>query len=343
MKVTGFNHPSIGARKFLLAGYQDRMTGEIARNQMAGIGRKPNASLYSGPGLETGAYAAMIARAEALIPQLSARASRTEELRRLPPETERDLHEAACSGSCSRSASAAPNSTMSRWSIAPSARRRPTRRWPGISPIWRAITGCSACSTSARRTGLERGPRCADRVLLHLSGRPRQESRGRIYAARQLAVLVGRRFQRMEHARQRRFVRRRGRRHRIPDLPAAARATTRSSTPGTRRDCAEPDRTTSKSGTPSWPSHDAGGGRSRRRPDAGQRRQSERAVCAAGVLAVSLRAVRRRRSAMRRHASTIMSRSRGTAPRPTTAPSSATSRAPRSRSPRLPPRSTRRA
>ena len=61
---------------------------------MAGVGRKPNASLSSGPDLESGAYAAMVARAEALIPQLSARASRTEELRRLPPETERDLHEA---------------------------------------------------------------------------------------------------------------------------------------------------------------------------------------------------------------------------------------------------------
>ena len=61
---------------------------------MAGVGRKPNASLSSGPDPENGAYAAMVARAEALIPQLSARASRTEELRRLPPETERDLHEA---------------------------------------------------------------------------------------------------------------------------------------------------------------------------------------------------------------------------------------------------------
>src|SRR6202451_281265 len=61
---------------------------------MAAVGPKPNASLSSGPDLESGAYAAMVARAEALIPQLSARASRTEELRRLPPETERDLHEA---------------------------------------------------------------------------------------------------------------------------------------------------------------------------------------------------------------------------------------------------------
>jgi 3-hydroxy-9,10-secoandrosta-1,3,5(10)-triene-9,17-dione monooxygenase len=36
----------------------------------------------------------MIARAQALIPQLRERASRTETLRRLPPETERDLHDA---------------------------------------------------------------------------------------------------------------------------------------------------------------------------------------------------------------------------------------------------------
>jgi 3-hydroxy-9,10-secoandrosta-1,3,5(10)-triene-9,17-dione monooxygenase len=61
---------------------------------MAGVGRKPSPSLSSGPDPENGAYAAMVARAEALIPQLRARASRTEELRRLPPETERDLHEA---------------------------------------------------------------------------------------------------------------------------------------------------------------------------------------------------------------------------------------------------------
>jgi 3-hydroxy-9,10-secoandrosta-1,3,5(10)-triene-9,17-dione monooxygenase len=40
------------------------------------------------------AYAAMLARTKALIPQLRDRATRTEEMRRLPPETERDLHEA---------------------------------------------------------------------------------------------------------------------------------------------------------------------------------------------------------------------------------------------------------
>ena len=61
---------------------------------MAGAGRKPNASLPTGPDADDRAYAAMIARAKALIPQFRERASRTEELRRLPPETERDLHDA---------------------------------------------------------------------------------------------------------------------------------------------------------------------------------------------------------------------------------------------------------
>ena len=40
------------------------------------------------------AYAAMIAKAWSLVPQLRERAARTEELRHLPPETERDLHDA---------------------------------------------------------------------------------------------------------------------------------------------------------------------------------------------------------------------------------------------------------
>jgi 3-hydroxy-9,10-secoandrosta-1,3,5(10)-triene-9,17-dione monooxygenase len=58
---------------------------------MADAGRNPNAGREAGG--DAGAYAAMLARAEALIPKLSERASRTEELRRLPPETERDLHQ----------------------------------------------------------------------------------------------------------------------------------------------------------------------------------------------------------------------------------------------------------
>ena len=60
---------------------------------MAGVGRNPDADPPSGRDTDDRAYAAMIARAKALIPQLRDRASQTEELRRLPPETERDLHE----------------------------------------------------------------------------------------------------------------------------------------------------------------------------------------------------------------------------------------------------------
>ena len=59
---------------------------------MAGLGGRPDAVSFAGPGMED--YAAMVARARALIPELRDRASRTEELRRLPPETERDLHDA---------------------------------------------------------------------------------------------------------------------------------------------------------------------------------------------------------------------------------------------------------
>jgi 3-hydroxy-9,10-secoandrosta-1,3,5(10)-triene-9,17-dione monooxygenase len=61
---------------------------------MAGIGRKPNASLSSGSDADDRAYTAMLAAARALIPRLRDRVARTEELRRLPAETERDLHDA---------------------------------------------------------------------------------------------------------------------------------------------------------------------------------------------------------------------------------------------------------
>ena len=59
---------------------------------MAGVGQKPGASLSSGQNMDS--YEALVARARDLIPQLRERASKTEELRRLPPETERDLHDA---------------------------------------------------------------------------------------------------------------------------------------------------------------------------------------------------------------------------------------------------------
>ena len=60
---------------------------------MAGVGRKPSTGQPAGPETDERAFAAMATRARALIPQLRDRAARTEELRRLPPETERDLHE----------------------------------------------------------------------------------------------------------------------------------------------------------------------------------------------------------------------------------------------------------
>src|SRR3978361_1561341 len=59
---------------------------------MAGTVAKPKVS--TGPDADGSAYAAMMARAKGLIPQLRERSARTEELRRLPPETERDLHDA---------------------------------------------------------------------------------------------------------------------------------------------------------------------------------------------------------------------------------------------------------
>jgi 3-hydroxy-9,10-secoandrosta-1,3,5(10)-triene-9,17-dione monooxygenase len=59
---------------------------------MAGDGRRPDAGSPTGAGSDS--HAAMVARARALIPELRNRAARTEELRRLPPQTERDLHDA---------------------------------------------------------------------------------------------------------------------------------------------------------------------------------------------------------------------------------------------------------
>src|SRR3954465_13109910 len=58
---------------------------------MAKSTRKPDVRLVSGQGAD--GYADIVARARALIPELRERAPRTEALRRLPPETERDLHD----------------------------------------------------------------------------------------------------------------------------------------------------------------------------------------------------------------------------------------------------------
>ena len=61
---------------------------------MAGVGRKPNTGQPAMSDADDPDYVAMVTRAKALVPQLRGRAAHTEELRRLPPETERDLHDA---------------------------------------------------------------------------------------------------------------------------------------------------------------------------------------------------------------------------------------------------------
>src|SRR6478736_1626589 len=61
---------------------------------MAGIGLSPPANSSPDSDPNDNAYAAMLAEARALVPGLRDRAARTEELRRLPPETENDLHAA---------------------------------------------------------------------------------------------------------------------------------------------------------------------------------------------------------------------------------------------------------
>ena len=59
---------------------------------MAADGHKPDGGLATAA--DWGSHAVMVGRARALIPELRNRAARTEELRRLPPQTERDLHDA---------------------------------------------------------------------------------------------------------------------------------------------------------------------------------------------------------------------------------------------------------
>src|ERR1700759_2692303 len=61
---------------------------------MAGVGRRPSTGQSTRSDAEDQAFSAMADRAEALLPRLRERSVRTEELRGLPPETERDLHEA---------------------------------------------------------------------------------------------------------------------------------------------------------------------------------------------------------------------------------------------------------
>ena len=71
---------------------------------MANAGRKPDASVPPGPDMDQRAYAAMLARAEALIPTLTARASRTRNCGACRRRPNAICISQACSGCCSRSA-----------------------------------------------------------------------------------------------------------------------------------------------------------------------------------------------------------------------------------------------
>ncbi|MDE5461648.1 acyl-CoA dehydrogenase family protein [Bradyrhizobium sp. CSS354] len=57
-------------------------------------GQEPSVGRPAAAQSDEPAHAAMVAKARALLPRLRERAARTEELRHLPPETEKDLHDA---------------------------------------------------------------------------------------------------------------------------------------------------------------------------------------------------------------------------------------------------------
>jgi 3-hydroxy-9,10-secoandrosta-1,3,5(10)-triene-9,17-dione monooxygenase len=57
-------------------------------------GHEPSVGRPAGAQSHEPAHAAMVAKARELVPRLRERAARTEELRHLPPETEKDLHDA---------------------------------------------------------------------------------------------------------------------------------------------------------------------------------------------------------------------------------------------------------
>ena len=155
----------------------------------------------------TDSYAAMVARAKALIPKLRERASKTEELRRLPPETERDLHDAGLfrivqpkrvGGSeldyvalvdCADALGQADASVA--WNFANLA----SHHWmlgmfdrQAQDAVWNKDADALIASS-----------------FIFPAGRARKVG-WRICAERPLAVLLGRGVQRLEHARQRGFI-----------------------------------------------------------------------------------------------------------------------------------------
>ncbi len=114
---------------------------------MAEISHKPDTNGTSGQ--DTDAHGVMVARARALIPQLRERAAeKTEELRWLfRPRLSAISTKPVCFGFCNPNASVGRSWIMSRWSTAPTRWARQMLPWHGILPTWRAITGCSRCST----------------------------------------------------------------------------------------------------------------------------------------------------------------------------------------------------
>ena len=115
---------------------------------MAEIGHKPDTSGTSGQ--DTDAHGVMVARARALIPQLRERAGKTEELRRLPAETERDLHETGLFRVLQPKRVGGSELDYVALVDCADAWVRRMLPWHGILPIWRAITGCSRCSIRER-------------------------------------------------------------------------------------------------------------------------------------------------------------------------------------------------
>ncbi len=117
---------------------------------MAGVGQKPGTSLSSGQNMD--AYEAMVARARALIPQLRERASKTEELRRLPPETERDLHDAGLFRIVQPKRAGGSELDYVALVDCADALGQADASSHGISQTWRATTGCWVCSTRGLKT-----------------------------------------------------------------------------------------------------------------------------------------------------------------------------------------------
>ena len=215
---------------------------------MAGDGRTSDASSPAAPGSDS--HAAMVARARALIPELRDRAARTEELRRLPPETERDLHDAGLfrivqpkrvGGSeldyvalvdCADALGQADASVA--WNFANLA----SHHWMlgmfdprAQAAVWDKDADALIASS-----------------FIFPAGRARKVDGGYVLNGH-WPFSSGVEFLRLEYARQRRLIRRRSRRHRIPDIPAQQARLQDQRYLERDRPAAVPDRTTSGSST----------------------------------------------------------------------------------------------